>query len=70
MTRRRSTRQSTCTGLSCLLAGVLLCDAVLASEKYLLYHAQPNDARGMHELRKLQMLDHKYQVRRPCWGCD
>ncbi|KAE9419065.1 hypothetical protein Angca_005111, partial [Angiostrongylus cantonensis] len=45
-----------------MLAGVLLCDAVAGNEKYLLYHAQPNDARGMHELRKLQMLDHKYQV--------
>ncbi|KAK6019607.1 zinc carboxypeptidase, partial [Ostertagia ostertagi] len=31
-------------------------------EKYLLYHVQPNDARGMRVLRQLQMLDHKYQV--------
>ncbi|XGW23935.1 hypothetical protein V3C99_005834 [Haemonchus contortus] len=32
------------------------------AEKYLLYHVQPNDARGMRVLRQLQMLDHKYQV--------
>ncbi|VDM55557.1 unnamed protein product [Angiostrongylus costaricensis] len=62
MTSRRLTAQSSRAGLRCLLAGVLLCDVVAGNEKYLLYHAQPNDARGMHELRKLQMLDHKYQV--------
>ncbi|PIO71723.1 carboxypeptidase activation peptide [Teladorsagia circumcincta] len=35
---------------------------MVSSEKYLLYHVQPNDARGMRVLRQLQMLDHKYQV--------
>ncbi|VDO84786.1 unnamed protein product [Heligmosomoides polygyrus] len=34
----------------------------VTAEKYMLYHVQPNDARGMRELRKLQMQDHKYQV--------
>ncbi|KAK5985001.1 Zinc carboxypeptidase [Trichostrongylus colubriformis] len=42
-----------------VVAGVL---QLVHGEKYLLYHVQPNDARGMRVLRQIQMLDHKYQV--------
>ncbi|KJH41968.1 carboxypeptidase activation peptide [Dictyocaulus viviparus] len=49
------------TSLYSFLVCILFFDAANA-EKYILYHVQPNDSRGMHELRKLQMLDHKYQV--------
>ncbi|KAK6054808.1 zinc carboxypeptidase [Cooperia oncophora] len=42
-----------------VLIGVL---QIVHGEKFLLYHVQPNDARGMRLLRQLQMLDHKYQV--------
>ncbi|VDM80253.1 unnamed protein product [Strongylus vulgaris] len=49
-----------CAGPTVLLLTLIV--GSTAAEKYLLYHVRPNDARGMRELRKLQMEDHKYQV--------
>ncbi|VDL84777.1 unnamed protein product [Nippostrongylus brasiliensis] len=49
-------------GVTFVLVIAALVLGAATAEKFLLYHVQPNDARGMRVLRKLQMLDHKYQV--------